>query len=426
MSGTAGRRSPLVGYLIADAVSLTGTRISMIAIPWLVLVTTGSATKTGLVAFAEMVPLVALKAGAGPLVDRVGARRIAIGCDGLSAVVVAMIPALQRWDQLTFGALLGLVALAGALRGPGDGAKNAFIPSLADHAGVPLERVTGLAGAIERSATLVGAAVAAGLVAWLGAANALAVDAASFAVCAAVFALSTRRMTVETPATALTPATSYLSELKSGWAFLRTDAVLVSLCLMVATTNLLDQAFSAVLVPVWARDGGHGIGAVGLYFATWAAASVVGALLAAWLSTRLRRFETYVIAFLITGLPRFLVLAFGLPLPVVLGTAVVGGVASGFLNPILGAVIFERIPRPLLGRVTSLNSALCWSLMPFGGLVGGLLVTSFGLRPALVMVGLAYFVATMFPVVRPAFRDFDRRPATSIGPDLESAALTSQ
>ena len=52
-------RTTLWGYLVAVAISITGTRVSMIAIPWLVLTTTGSPTKTGLVAFAEMAPLVA-------------------------------------------------------------------------------------------------------------------------------------------------------------------------------------------------------------------------------------------------------------------------------------------------------------------------------------------------------------------------------
>ena len=47
------RRTPLVGFLLADAISLCGTRVSMIAIPWLVLTTTGSAVQTGLVAFEQ-------------------------------------------------------------------------------------------------------------------------------------------------------------------------------------------------------------------------------------------------------------------------------------------------------------------------------------------------------------------------------------
>jgi MFS family permease len=101
-------------------------------------------------------------------------------------------------------------------------------------------------------------------------------------------------------------------------------------------------------------------------------------------------------------------------------TAAVGGVASGFLNPILGAVIYERIPKPLMGRVTSLNSALCWSLMPFGGLLGGLLVAGFGVEVALLATGLAYLAATMLPLVWRSFREFDRRPV-----DVEQEAGTA-
>src|SRR6185312_9926056 len=119
------RRIPLYGWLTAEAISLLGTRISMIAIPWLVLTTTGSPTQTGLVAFAEIAPMVLFKACGGPLVDRVGPRRMAIGADTLSFLVVGLIPVLHHAGALGFPLLLGLVAIAGALRGPGDAATAA-------------------------------------------------------------------------------------------------------------------------------------------------------------------------------------------------------------------------------------------------------------------------------------------------------------
>ena len=84
--------------------------------------------------------------------------------------------------------------------------------------------------------------------------------------------------------------------------------------------------------------------------------------------------------------------------------------AAGFINPVLGAVIFERIPAHLMGRVTTLNTALCWSLIPLGGVVGGLLVGGFGLTIAMVVCGAAYFAATTLPALQPQWRDMDRRP----------------
>ncbi len=81
----------LWGWLASDTVSLVGTRLSMIAVPWLVLTTTGDPLLTGLVAFAEMAPYVVLKALAGPLVDRLGARRVRVTADAVSLVVVGAV-----------------------------------------------------------------------------------------------------------------------------------------------------------------------------------------------------------------------------------------------------------------------------------------------------------------------------------------------
>lgn len=411
-------RRPLVGALVAEGVSFVGTRVSMIAIPWFVLSTTGSATQTGLVAAAEITPLVIFKALGGPLLDRVGPRRVTLGCDLLSALVVAAIPLLHGLGMLGFPALLALVAVAGALRGPGDAGKAAMSPEIARVAGASLERVSGLAAAVERTSSMAGAALAGLLVASVGAANALYVDAASFLVSCLVFAVATAGLGRPVPPATGAGPTSYAQDLRQGWDFLRTEPVLVAVCAMVAVTNLVDQAWSAVLAPVWAKESGAGVAVLGSLFAVMSGSSVVGALAAARWGERLPRFTTYVVAFLVAGAPRFVVMALDSPIVLVFAVTAIAGVAAGFLNPILGAVILERIPAPLLGRVTSLNTAICWSLMPLGGVLGGLAVAGLGLSPALLVAGAAYFLTTMVPTRVPSFRRMDRAPAPTPEPDL--------
>ena len=399
---------PLYGWLAAELVSLCGTRLSMIAIPWLVLTTTESASLTGLVGFAEMAPYVLARAGSGPLIDRIGGRRVCMVSDTASMLTVALVPALHAVDALSLPLLLGLVVLLGVFRGPGDAAKHALVPDIVDAAQVPMERATGLASASERLASTAGAALAGLLVAAIGPANALVVDAASFGVAALLIGLTAPRAVHRGEDD--DDALGYLGRLRSGWEFLRHDKVLIGITMMLAVTNLLDLAYTVVLVPVWAKDGGFGAETVGLLFGVFSAASVGGAVIAAAIGHRLPRFVTYLVAFLITGAPRFVVLAFDVPLWSVLAVAVSAGFASGFLNPILGAVVFERVPRPMMGRVTALTTSLCWAGIPLGGLVGGLLVTAAGLAPALLACGAAYFLATMLPAVRPEFREMNRTP----------------
>lgn len=421
-----GTRRPLYGWLTAEALSLTGTRVSMIALPWFVLTTTGSATQTGLVALAEMLPLVLLKVLGGPIIDRVGARRVSITCDLLSVLVIGSIPLLHTVGHLSFPGFLLLVALAGALRGPGDGAKHAMVPALVEHAGVPMERATGLASMVERSASMLGAAFAGGLIAVVGPTNALIIDAISFGLSAAVLAWSTRGLGTAaepTEAAGETPS-RYLQQLREGWDFLRRDRVLLGIAVMVALTNLLDVAYASLLVPVWAQESGGGAAAIGLLFAVFSGASVLGAMAAAAIGERLPRYRTYLLAFLLCGSPRFLVLALDTPLWTVLAFAVVSGFGGGFINPVLGAVVFERIPAPLMGRVTSLSSAMCYALMPLGGLLGGVLVSGFGLEVALVACGAAYLVVTMAPALDPRWREMDERPAKPLA-EVRGASATS-
>jgi MFS family permease len=411
-------RLPFAGYLTAQAVSVTGTRVSTIAIPWFVLTTTGSATRTGVVAFAEMAPLVVLQALSGPMMDRLGARRVAITCDLASVVVVGAVPLAHELGVLSFPLLLTLVVLAGSIRGPGDAAKHAMLPVLVAQVGIPTERATGLTGAVERGASMSGAALAGGLVALLGAANALAVDAASFLVSGLVLTLTTTAASRRPQPDEASVEASYLTELRSGWDFMRRDPILMAIGVMVAVTNLLDAAWSAVLLPVWARDSGHGVQAVGVIGATFGGAAILGSVVAAAYGHRLSRYLVYVVAFLIAGVPRYVVLALDSPWAVILTVAVAGGFAAGFLNPLLGAVLFERIPAQLMGRVTSMNLAMSWSLIPFGGLLGGVLVTGFGIAPALLLVGGAYFATTMIPAVRPRWRELDERTAPHVVADI--------
>jgi predicted MFS family arabinose efflux permease len=319
--------------------------------------------------------------------------------------------------MLGFPLLLVLVAVAGSLRGPGDAGKAAMMPEIARTADWSLERVSGLSAAVERTSSMGGAALAGLLVASVGAADALYVDAASFLVSLVVFGVATTGLGRPVPPEPDAARTSYAQELRQGWDFLRTEPVLIAICAMVAMTNLVDQAYSAVLAPVWAKESGAGVAVLGTLFAVMSGASVLGALTAARWGETLPRFRTYVVAFLVAGAPRFVVMALESPVWAVFAVTVVAGIASGFLNPILGAVILERIPAPLLGRVSSLNTAICWSLMPLGGVLGGLAVAGLGLSPALLVAGAAYFLTTMAPTRLPSFRRMDRGPAVSPEPE---------
>jgi MFS family permease len=414
-------RAPLIAFLIANVVSICGTRVSTIAIPWFVLMSTGSPVKTGVVALAEMLPLVLSKALGGPLIDRIGPKRVSVTTDTASLVVVALIPLLHHLSALSFPVLLVLVAVAGALRGPGDAAKGTLIPDIAAAAKTPLERVTGLESTTERLAGFIAFALAGALIALVGEANALIIDALSFGLCALLIQrwIPGRRQATSTSDTAgeQHDESSYLERLSQGWQFLKSDTLLLSLIVMIAVTNLLDAAFSVVLLPVWIRDHGYGPEHFSLVLAVFSLSATLFALVASAIGERVPRKLVFTAAFLICGAPRFLVMAFDSPLWSLMAVCAVAGVGAGFINPVLGALFIERIPRPLLGRVNSLGDALAWIGVPLGGVVAGAAIAGIGMAPALLAAGAVYFVATTSPLVFGRGENWGGRQPKQVSPD---------
>jgi MFS family permease len=135
---------------------------------------------------------------------------------------------------------------------------------------------------------------------------------------------------------------------------------------------------------------------------------VASSLVATTLAGRFSRRAAYLVGFSLCGAPRYLALALGAPLWLILSTNVVAGLGAGFINPTIGTLFFERVPRRIIGRVGSLADALAWAGLPVGGVVGGVAVTALGISPALGVAGLAYLVSTTVPGVRPEWVEMDR------------------
>lgn len=399
-----GRRSPLFALFAANAVSLTGNVAALVAIPWFVLQTTGSATKTGITAFAGLLPVVLSGLFGGALVDRLGYRRTSIVADVASALAVAAIPLLHSTVGLEFWQLVVLVFLGGVLDAPGGTARAALLPDVATGAGWSFERATGATAVVERFARLAGAPLAGVLIAATGATNVLWIDAASFLVSAALVAVGVPRPAVEREPR----KTSYRRELREGYAFLRADRTLAVLVFIVSLTNLFD-AVAMIALPVLAHDIYKSALSLGLMTAAGGAGSVLGALAFAAIGHRLSRRAVFTWGFIFVTLS-FPVAAFFPPLAVLLVAKTISGLASGPLNPVIDTVFMERVPAGMRGRVFGVTQAAAWVAIPLGVLVAGAVIEAIGLRATLLLSGAAYLTITIAARFSTALRDLDRRP----------------
>ncbi|MEV0428991.1 MFS transporter [Micromonospora sp. NPDC050495] len=385
-------RRELYTLVGADLLSNLGTRISVVAIPWLVLQTTGSPTRMGLVAAAETLPYMLSSALATPWADRFGVRRTAVTVDAASAAAMAVV-ALAPW--MGFGALLALVAVAGGLRGIGDRVKHVLFKPAAERAGVPLLRLTSAYDGLARGMTLFGAVLGGLLINWVGVTRAIWLDAATFAVCALMIGVLIRPPAPAQPA----PRESYLRALRGGFGYLRTDRVLLTMLVVVSVSNMFANASVAVWIPLWVdRVLGDPAG-FGLVLGVFSGGALLGNLLFTVAGTRLPRQATFALGLALSGAPRLLALALSDDLVVVLVVTFVSGIAIAAVNPLLGAALYERVPAALQTRVLGISGSVAFLGLPVGALLGGWSVAALDLRPALLVMTVACLVLTVGPLL---------------------------
>jgi len=410
VSATSTGRRRLRWLLVAHTVSAAGNTATFIALPLYVYATTGSAALMGVLGAAAVAPVVVGGVFGGVLVDRFGYRRTSVASDAVGAVTIGAVPLLAATTGLPFAGLIALVVATGLLDTPGQAARHALLPELAEAADVPLERATGWMDAAERAARLLGAPAAGGLVGAVGAPVVLVLDAATFVVAAVVVAATVPAAT-RAVAVAVGGWRGYRRDLAQGLAFVREDRLLRAIVGMVLVTNAFDAAWSSVVLPLHAARHLGGATALGLLVAAFGAGAVVGAVTFGAVGSRFSRRAVFAVAFLLAGGPRFLALAAQPSLGVLLLVLGLSGLAAGALNPILGAAQLERVPAAARARVAGVVGAGAWAGMPLGTLAAGFWLDRGSLTTLLLMLGGAYVLVTLLPFVAPAWRELDRSPA---------------
>ena len=399
------RRRPLYALYVADSISLVGNAVAQLAIPWYVLVTTGSPALTGLAVFFNFVPIVLAAFFGGVIVDRLGFRTTSVFADLASAAAVAAIPLLHATVGIEIWQLMGLVFIGALLDAPGATARQALFPDVVELAGVRMERASGIRGAIQNGSILVGGPLGGILVAGVGATTALWLNAASFLVSAAIVAIAIPK--ARRPLDADPPG-RFFAELAEGMRFIWRNRLIRAIVLTVLLTNFLDAPFPVVM-PVLAREAYGSATDLGLMYGVLGGAGLVGSLAYSALGHRLPRRLVFVCCFSVLPL-MYLALATLPPFPAALAALAIVGLAAGPLNPLLFTVSSEVVPVRLRGRVFGATRAGAWASIPLGILLGGVAVQTLGVVSTLFIIGICYLAVTSYGFFNPAFREMDRRP----------------
>src|SRR6478735_6933562 len=291
---TARLRTPLSILVLANGVSLTGNVIMTVAIPWLVLTTTGSAALAGLAVFAGVGGAAVGGMAAGRIVEAIGPVRASSAADLISALAVAPLPILLALDALEIWHVLLLAVIGTLADSAGSTARQGLVPAAADHCGYRREGANAMYASAEHVGYLLGAPIAGLLIAAFDVAAALSVAVALFAFAALIVALLVRL-----PRVGGVAVTAERAGLREAIAFIWADPALRALFVFPTVAVLLVGPLTPIVLPVLAREAFGDPVVLGVMVASYGAGGLLGAAAFGLFGARVPRRRLYIGVFVV-------------------------------------------------------------------------------------------------------------------------------
>ncbi len=404
-----------------QTVSEVGSSVTVLALPLLAVISLDATTfQVGLLTACTSLAFLLVALPAGAWVDRWRRKPVLVWGDLGRVVLLGSIPVAKALGVLGLPQLYVVASLTGVLTVFFDVAYQSYLPALVD--ADELVDANGKIGASQSFAQVAGPALAGLLVAGLGAAYAVVVDAVSFLVSAG--ATSAIRRTEPTPPPR-PPGRRLRDEIREGLAFVVRHPILKRIVGCTATANFFSSAYVAVEAVFLVRVLHARPGVIGLVFSLTAVGGLLGGVFAGRIADRVGSARAIWVSQVLTG-PFALLAAFAFP-----GWGVALVAVAGFCTS-LGAVVYNVgqvsyrqaiCPADLMGRMNASVRFIVWGTMPLGGLAGGILGTVIGVRATVFVAGLGMWAAALWLVFSPLFgmRDIPDVPGAPSGPVLSEA-----
>ena len=384
-------------------VSLTGTQLRLVAIPYQIYLITGSSLDVGLIGLFQAIPLISLALFGGVIADRVDRRRLLIVTQvGLAASSAA----LAIGTQLGFASVPYLYAFTAigaafsALDGP---ARGALTPSLVQRDQLPAAMA--LNQVLFQTASIAGPAMAGVVILTFGVAGAYWIDVASFLVAIATvtsLVAPPREVRVHPPVG---------RALVEGLAHFRANRILSGTMLL----DFLATFFGSprALFPFYAdRIFAVGPQGLGLLFAAPGVGSLVAALTSGWTKRVRRQGVAVLFSVAAWGLA---IVAFGLMndglfIPALVFIAIAQG-ADTISAIFRSTILLTVVPDYLRGRLVAISSMFFLGGPYLGQVESGLVadfvsptfsVVSGGVATILSVIGVAVWAPEVVSYHTPA------------------------
>jgi MFS family permease len=374
----------------AETISQFGTQVTLLALPLVaILVLEESTFRVAALTTVEYLPFLLFALPAGVWVDRLRRRPILILGDLGRAAALVSVPVAHWLGVLTIWQLYAVGFATGICTVFFDVAYQSYLPAL-----VGREQIVEGNSKLEISrsaANIAGPGFAGLLVAALTAPVAILADAISFLSSAFLLALIKK---VEEPPPR-EERRSMKAELGEGLRYVFTHPYQRGMVAAVALSNFFGNLVYSILLVYAVRGLGLSAATIGVALAVGNLGTLAAALTARRISDRLGVGRTIMYALGLFG-PGTLLIAVApkdLAIPFLIASGLLVGFGVILFNVTAISLIQAITPDRMLGRANASRRFVVWGVIPVGGLVGGALGATIGLRETIFIGSIGSFVA---------------------------------
>lgn len=353
--------------------------MAMVAFPWLVYKSTGSALGAGAVLALYTLPYVLFGAFAGVLIDRFNKRSVMVAADVLRAGLVLLVPVVAHHSLAGVYALSFAMATAAVFFDP---SKLAVLPDIV--ASRSLMRANSLMATGENLTEILGYSLAGLTLAVVSTSTAFRIDSLTFCVSAVALVLMRYRSRIDEVASL---PRSFARELEDGLRFLLCHrGLLANTVMVVASAAGLGASYSLTfLFAVRVLDGGTK--AFGTFEAAIGVGYLAGSMALATLATHIPKGYAMTMGLAVMGASLVLVAATGGVASACIPFAVFG-LANAAVLIAVDTYLQQAVPERLRGRVFGARLALTQGTYALSVLVGGALAGAFDVRALFIVAGV--------------------------------------
>jgi Transmembrane secretion effector len=392
--GNANFRRMFVG----SSVSIIGSRVTIMAMPLTAITLLHASTfQVGLLTALSTLGFLLIGLPAGAWIDRMRKRRVLVLADLGRAAVIASVPVAWWLRSLTIYQLFAVALAHGLLTVFFDVAYQSYLPHVVGRSRLMAGNAT--LQTVESVTMAAARAVAGFAIQAATAPGAMILDSISFVW--SVLAISS--MTDAEPRPGQRQRPGFRREIALGIRFVFAEPSLRGIACCTATFNLFYGAQAAMLIVLMARGLGYSAGVIGMFSSIGAAGSVLGAISVTRLAHRIGQGNVIWLAAAAAGGFSFLVplIGHGYLFWVAGSGQLAGSFAMVVYNVSQLSLRQERCPDDLLGRMNATMRFLVWGTLPAGGLLGGIIAATIGLRAALFIAAAGMSTAFLWVLFSP-------------------------